>query len=392
MAIPRINQIKIKDIDTSLATKGGRVLDVRCGSHHFLTPTRPLSSTEIGAKSYLGYRGELKSDIAAIAVDFSGKRKESFLKNNGALNRSEKLLQSHSDAVFNLPSMPVIQIDPFNADERSSFKLAFEVERSIEGVDILSMPGVIGNIKAFDKLVKDWCNSSEENGFGSAIQLSLTDDVTVLSERLDLLAEYSSSGLFQVLNVQYASPSKYKQHLAALWGKRDKIHAIINCIGTTKSQQESVPGLVTDEETVLLQNGFDMITKKKYSVSQGYVKYLAVQPKITSMQEVDDYRVARHSASVSIRRNLWNKMTHPPECNCSICRGQGREQLIDRFGYLDNGDISKSGLRYYSELHDHQSDMQELEIFRKYTASDGAEDYDRRVSDNLSKLRKLSEN
>jgi hypothetical protein len=85
-------------------------------------------------------------------------------------------------------------------------------------------------------------------------------------------------------------------------------------------------------------------------------------------------------------------MTHPPECNCSICRGQGREQLIDRFGYLDNGDISKSGLRYYSELHDHQSDMQELEIFRKYTASDGAEEYDRRVSDNLSKLRKLSEN
>lgn len=390
ISIPKINQIKIKNVDTSLSTKGGRVLEVSCGSHHFLTPTRPLSSTEIGAKSYLGYRGELKSDIAAIAVDFSGKRKELFLKNNGVLNRSEKLLQSYSDATFNLPSMPVIQIDPFKADEKSHFKLAFEVERSIEGVDILSMPGVIGDIESFDGLVRDWCDSSEDNGFGSAVQLSLTEDVTSFSEKLDLLAEYSSSGSLQVLNIQYASPSKYRQQLATLWGKREKIHAIINCIGMTKSKYESTPGLVTDEETILLQNGFDMITKKKHSVSQGFVKYLAMQPKITSMQDIDDYRIARHSASVSIKKDLWNRMRHPPECSCSVCRGQERDKLIDRFGYLDNGDISKSGLRYYSELHDHQSDMQELEVFRRYTVSDGAEEYDRRVSENLSELRDLS--
>lgn len=78
--MPKISKIKIKDIDTTLATKGGRVLEIRCGSRSFLTPTRPLSATEISAKSYLGYRGEIRSDIAAIAVDFSGKRKELFLK------------------------------------------------------------------------------------------------------------------------------------------------------------------------------------------------------------------------------------------------------------------------------------------------------------------------
>lgn len=194
--MPKIDHIKIKDVDTTLATKGGRILEVRCGSHSFLTPTRPLSATEIGAKSYLGYRGEVKSDIAVTAVDFSGDRKEEFLKNNGALGRAEKLLQSYSDASYSLPSMPLIQIDSFNAEEKSHFKLTFEVEKSIEGADILSMPGVIGNIAAFENIVKDWCGSSEDSGFGSAVQLSLAEDVDSFSERLDLLAEYSKSGSF----------------------------------------------------------------------------------------------------------------------------------------------------------------------------------------------------
>lgn len=387
--MPKISKIKIKDIDTTLATKGGRVLEIRCGSRSFLTPTRPLSATEISAKSYLGYRGEIRSDIAAIAVDFSGKRKELFLKKNGALSNSEKLLQSYSDAAYNLPSMPIIQIDPFQADERSNFKLAFEVERLIEGVDILSMPGMIGSIGSFESMVKDWCTSSEECGFGSAIQLSLAQDVDNFSERLDLLAEYSQSGLLQIINIQYASPSKCKQQLAALWGRREKLNAIINCTGFVSPRSESVPGVVSDEETLLLQNGFDMITKKKHSVSQKYVKYLAAQPGISSMDEIDNYKIARHSASAFIRKDAWNRMKHPPECRCSVCRGHERQELIERFGYLDDGSISKSGLRYFSALHDHQSDMQELEVFRKYTSSEGAREYDRRVDDNLSELKRL---
>ena len=51
--MPGIDRIRIKDVDTTLATKGGRVLEVRCGIRSFLTPTRPLSAAEIGAKSYL---------------------------------------------------------------------------------------------------------------------------------------------------------------------------------------------------------------------------------------------------------------------------------------------------------------------------------------------------
>jgi hypothetical protein len=113
---------------------------------------------DISAKSYLGYRGELKSDIAALAIDFSGGRKEYFLKRNGVLARSEKRLQSLSDASYGLPSMPIIQIDPFLSTERAYFELAFEFERSIEGIDVLSMPGVIGNGREFESMVTDWCS------------------------------------------------------------------------------------------------------------------------------------------------------------------------------------------------------------------------------------------
>ena len=104
---------------------------------------------------------------------------------------------------------------------------------------------------------------------------------------------------------------------------------------------------------------------------------------------IEAYKIARHSASAFIRKDAWNRMKHPPECRCSVCRGHERQELIERFGYLDDGSISKSGLRYFSALHDHQSDMQELEVFRKYTSSEGAREYDRRVDDNLSELKRL---
>ena len=81
--MPRIDSVRIKDVDSSLSTKGGRTLEVGCGGRTFSTPTRPLSTMDISAKSYLGYRGELKSDIAALTIDFSGGRKEYFLKRNG---------------------------------------------------------------------------------------------------------------------------------------------------------------------------------------------------------------------------------------------------------------------------------------------------------------------
>ena len=383
----RIGEIKIKDVDQSLSTKGGRVLDIKVGSRSFQTPTRPFSVSEITAKSFLGYRGEIKSNIAVLPVDFSGNRKELFLKNNGALHRAEQMLQSHSDASYYLPSAPVLQIDSFGPNDLEAFKIAFEMQRSIDGLDLLSMPDLASGKDDFEKILKNWSNSSEEFGFGTAVQLSLNDNVDLLSEKLDVIAPYTQSGAVHLINIQYAPPRNHRQQLAALWGRRDRLNAVINCTSVRYSSYEVTKGLVADEEKELLQNGFDMITRKKSTMNPRYFYYLSKQPPATSFDDIDGFKMAVHSASVSIKNQTWNKMGHPPECGCSVCRGDDRERIIERFGYLDNDEISKSGLRYYSILHDHQSDEIELDVFRKYTKSEGTLEYDQRVDENLSKLK-----
>lgn len=383
----KIGRIRIKDLDSSLSTKGGRILEIKVGSHSFQTPTRPFSVSEITAKSYLGYRGEIKSDIAALPVDFSGNRKELFLKNNGSLHNAERLLQSHSDASYNIPSVPVFQLDPFGSGDREAFKIAFEMQRYIEGIDLLSMPCMDAGKKDFERAVKDWIKSSEENGFGTAVQLFLDDDVTSFSEKLDILSPYTQSGAVQMISIQYALPSKHRQQLAALWSRREKLNAVINCIGARPQNSEVTKGLVADEEKELLQNGFDMITKKKNTINSKYLGFLKTQPPISSFEDIDNFKLSVHSASAGIKNQAWNTMKHPPECRCSVCRGDDRDRLIERFGYLDNEEISKSGLRYFSVLHDHQSDMIELEIFRKYTRTEGTKEYDQRIDDNLSLLK-----
>lgn len=388
--MPRINRIRIKEVDHTLSSKGGRVLEVTAGSHSFNTPTRPFTVAEITAKSYLGYRGVVQSDIAALPVDFSGKRKELFLKNNGALHAAETALQSKVDASRAFPSMPVMQIDPFDSGDMFAFKLAFEMQRSIDGLDILSMPEMRSDKSSFDRMVGNWSESSEEAGFGTAVHLALSEDVDAFAEKLDILADYSKTGAVQVLNIRYANPELHKQQLAALWLKRDDLEAIVNCTEMRSPRSESSSKLVQDEETLLLQNGFDTVTKKKITPSQQFVKKLASMPPIDSLEEIDQFKIHRHDASASIKSTTWTKMEHPPECHCSMCRGDDREKLFDRFGYLDDGSISKSGMRHFSILHDHQSDIDELEIFRRYTASGGTAEYDERVESNLSELRKLT--
>ncbi len=385
----RIDDIAIKDIDTSLSTKGGRLLRVRCGSHSFLTPTRPISTQEIRAKSFLGYRPELSAQIAALPVDFSTEaRRKKFFLNNGFLHEEERLLQSFSDTVYTIPSMPVIQIKPLHETDMEAFKIAFEMQRSIEGIDILSMPLFEAGKEQFERMVKNWSESSEECGLGSAVHLSLKDDVRSFSDKLDILSEFTKSGAVQSINIQFENVSKCRQQLAALWNRRDRLNAIINCTEVPSNSTELSPEIMSDAESLLLQNGFDMITKKRYQINQKQIMHLAAQPPPSSLDGIDSFKISEHSASASIKGGLWRRMKHPPECDCSVCRGMGRDRIIDRFAYLDNGDVSKSGMRYFSNLHDHQSDLLELEVFRKYTSSDGAEEYDKRLKENLENLQK----
>lgn len=312
------------------------------------------------------------------------------MRNNGGLHREEIRLQSFSDASYPIPSLPVLQMDPLPVSDIGSFKVAFEMQTSIDGLDIVSMPEVSADITSFDSIVGNWCASAEDKGLGAAVQLSLSEDVDSFSERLDVLSEYALSGAVQVINIRYTEPSMCRQQLASLWARRDRIPAILNCTEVRNPRAEIVHGVVRDVETSLLQNGFDMITKRRNTPSPAFIGYLASQDPITSTDDMDRFNVSRHAASAFIKSETWNHMEHPPECRCSICRGNSRTEILNRFGYLDNGEISKSGMRYFSILHDHQSDMEELDVFREYTSTSGTAEYNQRVDDNLVALEKMT--
>lgn len=376
--MPRISGVRIDNVDSTLSSAGGRILTVKVGSHSFQTPTRPFTTAEIGAKSFLGYRGEISSDVATLPVDFSGKRKEYFLKNNGVLHKASHMLQNHVDSAFSVPSIPVIQLDPLPAEDRSSFKIAYDMQMATEGLMVLSMPEVSTGKAGFERCLKNWCDSADSDGYGVAVHLSLKDEVDTFADKLDVISEYSKTGCVTAVNIRYANPSVCVQQIAELWERREELETIVNCSEMMRGRSELAPGLKEDEETYLLQRGFDMITKKKITPSPKFMAYLSKNDPC-SPDAIDSFNVMEHDASASIHSSSWLKMVHPPECSCTVCRGDTRERLVERFNYLDNGDVSKSGLRYFSVLHDHQSDMVELNVFREYTASNGTKEYNERI-------------
>lgn len=380
--MPRISGIGIRDVDTSMSSRGGRILNVKVGSHSFLTPTRPFTTSEIGAKSFLGYRGTIQSDIAALPIDFSGNRKEYFLKNNGVLHETERALQTHVDASRSVPSIPVIQLDPLPTTERSSFKIAYEMQKAMDGLQIISMPEASAGKEGFENCLKDWCRSAEEDGYGVAVQLSLKDDVRTFADKLDVVSDYSRTGSVVAVNIRFVDPNRCRQQMAILWDRREELEAIVNCSQVTSIGTEVARGLKTDLEAMLLQSGFDMLTKKKITPSRKYIARM----RMDSSGNPDDFKVLKHDASASIHSNCWLKMGHPPECSCSVCRGDDRNRLYERFNFLDNGDVSRSGMRYFSILHDHQSDMDELGVFRRYTANGETREYNERVESNQAEL------
>ncbi|MGI6009014.1 MAG: hypothetical protein ACOX8X_02675 [Methanomethylophilus sp.] len=388
-----ISDIRIADVDTSLASEGARVLSIKTGSHSFQTPTRPFTTAEITAKSFLGYKGEIVNDIAAIPIDFSGKRKELFLGNSKAISKAEASLRSNLDAAYGKPELAVFQMDPLEASDIKSLKVAFDMQRDAEGLDIITLPETGPDIKSFSEAVSKWCEGAETADKGAAVQLSLKEDVEVFSSKLSLVSELSRSGSIQAINIRYERPEKCRLQLAELWKARESINAIVNCTQfRSAGSSVSVPGieskvLLRDAETDLLQHGFDMVTPVKKTVSSRFIARMNNQPAPDSLDKIDLFNMAVHEAGVSIKSNAWMKMGHPPECRCSVCRGREKDALISAFSYKDNREIERSGMRYFSILHSHQSDMNELEILRRYAKSEGAKEYNNRQNEKMKEVK-----
>ena len=203
---------------------------------------------------------------------------------------------------------------------------------------------------------------------------------------MDILCELSKTGSITIVNLVYANPANCVQQLAELWNRREDLWAIVNCSEVPSKGSAYRSGIHADLEEYLIQHGIDSITRKKRMMSPKSVYVLNRKESPADLNDIDSFDIAIHDASIRISKDLWNSTNHPLICNCSVCRGNNREQLIDRFAYKDNGDIARSGLRYYSKIHDHQSDQLELNRMRKFIKSNEMDEYELKIESDRNEL------
>lgn len=383
-----IDSVKIRYVDKSVASKGARTLDVRVSSSEsFETPTRPISTIELTAKSFLGYRGELTAHISALPLDLKdGGKYQKFLRNNGTVNEARRKLQSMSDSTYMCPSFPILQLPSLCASDEHPLKIAFDMQCSVEDMDYICIPVIGPGSDGFERIVVDWCESAEDNVKGAVPQIRMDEDPKTFSEKLDILCDLSKTGLITIVNVIYADPDKNSLQFAELWSRREDMSAIVNCSEVPREGSVFRKGVNMDREEYLIQHGVDSITRKKHFVSPNYIYMRNMAEPPEDFDGVDNYDVAVHSASVRISGSLWRETEHPPFCGCSVCRGDTREKLIERFAYKDDGAIERSGMSYYSKLHDHQSDQSELSGMRKFIRSSEMNEYEKLLEQKRKEL------
>ncbi|AIZ56890.1 hypothetical protein Mpt1_c10180 [Candidatus Methanoplasma termitum] len=389
-----IESVKVGYVDSSMASKGARTLSVKVSSSRsFETPTRPISTTELTAKSFLGYRGEISSPIAALPVDLkTGGKYQKFLKNNGVVNDTRRKLQSMSDSTFMCPSFPILQLPALKLDDKRPFKIAFDMQCSVEDMDYINIPPIDSGHRAFERMIVDWCQSAEDNyDKGAVPQLRMDEAPVIFSKKLDVLCDLSRSGMITIVNMIYANPYTNSLQYAELWGRRNDMCAIVNCSEVpAKGDHEYMTGVNSDLEDYLIQHGMDSITRKKHSVSPKFMYMRNMEEPPADLDGIDEFDVAVHHASIRVSKDLWKATSHPLMCDCSVCRGNTRDEIVDRFAYKDDGQIERSWLRYYSNMHDHQSDQSELERMRSYIRTDEMSEYEKQVeTDRNDLLRKL---
>jgi hypothetical protein len=381
--------VKIGEIDTSLGSSGGRILDIRTSSSHsFTTPARPICAEEITAKNFLGYRGEIYAPLAVLPLNINGERLQKFGMNNGTVKKLRQTLQSLSDSTWLMPSFPVIQTDNALSCERDRLhKIAFEMQVGTSGLDYICMPWIDGSISEFEAAVKDWSESAEKQGFGCVVQLDMKDKPENLGRKLDFLAEMSDTGIVSIINLIYANPENYPTQYAEVWSRRESLNTLINCSEVPRGVGKG--DMMSEIQTKLISYGIDSFSRKKNVLSQKAVGYLAEQPPPENLSGIRKYRMAIHSASVQVKQDAYAKVEHEYRCNCSICRGKSIGDLTNRFSYKDNGEIEKSGMAYFSHIHDHQSDQAEIDRAKSFIRSCEMSSYETLQQEERRKLGKL---
>lgn len=360
-----ITSVSVADIDDSDGGLGGRTLNIQAKSRpNFMTPTRPMSVREFGAKEYLGFRGTLEGHLGAVPLDIYGTRFAELLKTNEASISMERRLTHFADLTCCFENFATLDMPSVEASNSTLIKLLMETQAGILTLGNISLPPIHGSVKDLERIIKDALKVYGPTGKGIVPQLSLREDPRELKKKLLMLEELAQTGAIQIVDLIYADPSRYRLQYLEVW-KMKEAPMIFNCSRVPKTSAEVSQGISMTPIVLLQRYGIDTFTPRTNTSTFAYIAKIRHTPHPSSFDEVTTYSWACHKGGSMLRPSLWRALpSNNVECNCKVCRNLPQDDILNKYCLTDQGFVDDSAMLRTSYLHDGISSQNEYNVIK----------------------------
>ncbi len=353
----RIADVEVKDFDTN-ELFGCRTVKVNVhGSKSFTTPSKPITHRELTNKSKTPeYRGILPGQIVVIPEYIRGGIFEEYRNCNGRLKKiySDVSLYSESSSfLINIPNLLTEKINPKAPEAMATLMKQLEIPT----LSAVCLPLLDTDYDGFVTSFNAWKEQAERYGKGIVPQISMDEDINLFRKKLDFVKNKCDSGDLFIVDFVYANPSDYTLQYSELWSRNKELNAILNLTDVPSSLNEINSYMKSVPRYDLLMYGFDMITPRRgrpsrYPNDKGPFDLLDIQK----------YSWSNLGIEADIEGKYWEAMDHDHVmCNCPICKKKTQEQIMEKYAYNVEGEITDSSfMKRISILHDHLSSETEL--------------------------------
>lgn len=380
-----ISEVKVIDVDNSLEGGGGRTLSIKVrGGKNFMTPSRPLTSHDLRAKSRNPhYRGVLPGEMAVLPIYLQGQVFDKYSMTNGTMNDTyEKisLLSDNSSFIVNVPTLQMKPLDP----EKSVSMLTLYRQSIIPTLSAVNMPFMTGGYKTFSKNLPAWINKAEDHGKKCVPQIRMDEEINTFKKKLNLMVELSKTGEINMVDFIYANPANYSQQYGALWECRASLEAIAHC--------SAIPGKGTsireDYATSLTRHDLSLFGFDTSSCRVGYASggFFGTLPDGTGgVEDIQPYRWSYTNMAIELAGNRWEAADSDHAfCNCALCRNREQAEIVDINTRLVDGTVNPLGMLGASRIHDVLTSVREMEARRKVIRGQETKEYEESTSEERS--------
>ena len=353
----RIADVEVKDSDSN-ELFGCRTVKVQVhGSKSFTTPSKPITHRELLNKAETPeYRGVLPGQVVVIPEYIKGSIFEEYRNCNGRLKKiyGEVSLYSESSSfLINVPNLLTERINPRAPEAMATLKKQLEIPT----LSAICLPLLDTDYEGFIQSFNAWKEQAERYGKGIVPQISMNEDINLFRKKLDFIKNKCDSGELFMIDFIYANPSDFTLQYSELWSRNKELNAILNLTNVPNSLYGINGYMKSIPRYDLLMYGFDMITPMRgrptrYPNGKGPFDMLDVQK----------YSWSNYGIEANIDGRYWEAMDHDHTvCDCPICRKKTQTQIMDRYAYNVEGEITDSSfMKRISILHDHLSSTAEL--------------------------------